>query len=129
MKYRMPDTFIDMVTVASSSDIDLSRHRVALYDADEILSYVRGKFNESDYKLEDYNQVSTSYYNGPVEAYRVVKIDFEPIGGGAITLFGECFSTPKDYVIVKKSEYEEQMAKLEAFEKPAEENTEGEDEE
>lgn len=118
MKYRMPNELIDLVAVASTQKVDLTRHSTPNYDIDEVANYVAGAFKEDQYKINDYNQVSGS--QGPHEVYRVFQLKFTDAGG--VTLFGDHLKFEKDFVIIKATEYEELTKKPEEpAEQPAEE--------
>lgn len=117
MKYRMPNELIDLVEVASTQKVDLSRHATPNYDIDEVTKYVAGAFKDDQYTIKDYHQVTG--YNGPHEVYRVFQLKFTDAGG--LTLFGDHLKVEKDFVVIKASEYEELTKKPE---EPAETPTE-----
>lgn len=109
MKYRMPNELIDLVDIASSQKVDLSRHNTPNYDIDEVAKYVASIFEENQYKINDYHQVTG--HSGPHEVYRVFQLKFPDAGG--ITFFGDHLKVEKDFVIIKASEYEELTKKPE----------------
>lgn len=109
MKYRMPTELIDLVEVASTQKVGLTRHSTPNYDIDEVAKYVAGAFKEDQYKINDYNQVTGN--QGPHEVYRVFQLRFTDVGD--VTLFGDHLKVEKDYVIIRASEYEELTKKPE----------------
>ena len=119
MKYRMPNELIDLVAVASSQKVDLSRHATPNYDVDELNAYITGNFKENEYKINDRHVISSGY-SGPHEVYRVFTVNFTD--AGQITLFGDHIKAEKEYVIIKASEYEELTKKPEETTEPSPED-------